>query len=67
MHPICGRVDRMEQPAEYPGDDGDKASYGSHPPSMAAIRRIGTGQEVPIEDGTGAPRRWDRSTASVMP
>lgn len=67
MHAIGCRVDRVEQPAEYPGDDGDNASYSSHPLSMAAIWRIGTGQEVPIEDGTGAPRRWDSSGGTVAP
>ena len=66
MHVVGRGVDGVEQPAEYPGDDSDNASNGSHPLIMAAIASIGTGQEVPIENGTGAPRPRDGSGDTVV-
>ena len=57
----------MEDSPAYAGDDGRDAPDGSHPLSMTGIRVLGTGQEVPFHDGTGAPAAWDRSRVIVVP
>ena len=62
----CG-VHGVEDSAQHPGDYGDDASHGSHPLSMAGVCLFGTGQEVPMQNGTRAPHRRDRPGGTVVP
>ena len=57
----------MEDSPDYAGDDGRDSPDGSHPLSMTGVRVLGTGQEVPFQNGTGAPVSRDRRRGIVIP
>ena len=67
MHAVGCGVDGVKERTEDAGDDGDNASYCSHPLIMAAIYSNGTGQEVPIEVRTGSPACRDSSGCTIVP